>query len=148
MAVGIHWKRISDDAEITATASSPYNLSPYTLYRGMAAYVEYHYMYVINTGGSAMVNPSYTLYQLDAAAAGAVSYAGRKVTVRATGTVLLDYKTAYWDTSVGVRVGPSAMEASMAVNRSYDIYTEYKAQAAETVKTFRWRHHLGGHTGS
>jgi hypothetical protein len=156
MAAVVVFRLSADDNLITGSAATPYALTPYVLYRGMSVAQEYGYMYCKNDASqgadTAVVNPSHSLIQVDTGGSGYISsYLNTKVVRKSNSAVLIDYVTdnsgkgKTFDVSTNiVRFGPTLIEASMAVNEAYALYSKYTIGATLGLGVRRFNHVIGG----
>jgi hypothetical protein len=150
MAAAITFKLVADDS----TADDSFDVTPATLYRGMATSQEYHELYAQNTGDAALTDASYTLIKVTTTANISYSYGNRKITSDEAGTTPysgLDYSTANSGAGVGwsyagssILFASTLVEASMAALTKYYIWTKYKIHAQETAQAVSFRHVIGG----
>jgi hypothetical protein len=148
MAADVKFRLISDDS----LASDPHTLSPAVLYVGMAQAVEYHELYAQNEGDAALIGPSHTLTKVTETRYVLGSYTNRKVT-DSGGTPYsgLDYSTAnggkgaIWAYEQNyVLFASTLIEASMAINQRYDLWTKHLIVSNEICQLVQFKHTIGG----
>lgn len=148
MAADVIFRLIADD-EI---ASDPHTVSPGILYAGMAQMQEYHELYAQNEGADSLTAPSHTLTKVTGTLYIFGSYTNRKVT-DSGGTPYsgLNYSTALsgkgvnWQYPPGqILFGSTLIEASMAINQRYDLWTKHLIVSNEICQLVQFKHSIGG----